>query len=491
MKNKNQKNKGQLLVPIIIFSAVAIVIMGGIMNWARVTIEANRNLIVRERAIELAESGIDYYRWHLAHASTDYQDGTGGPGPYYHQVRDKDNNVIGQFMLDITPPPIGSTKVVIESSGTPSDSTVTRTIRVEMAIPSLAKYAVAANDTMRFGEGTEVFGPIHSNKGIHFDGLAHNLVTSAVSVYNDPDHNGGDEFGVHTHVNIPPDTGITDNFIPLEAPPNPVQSRPDVFEVGRQFPVPAIDFVGLTGDLANMKSDAQNGGKYFAPSGSQGYHIVLKTDDTFDLYLVKNLEPVPNGCTQVVGQQGWGTWSIRAVNGETLLGNYNFPANGIIFVEDNLWVDGQINGARLTIAAGRFPDNSAQRKSITVNENLLYTNYNGSDTIALVAQGNINAGLVSANDLRIDGALIAQNGRVGRYYYKPPDNQQRCSPYHIRNEITLYGMIATNERYGFAYVDGTGYQIRNIIYDPNLLYSPPPSFPLTSDQYEILSWQEI
>jgi hypothetical protein len=55
----------------------------------------------------------------------------------------------------------------------------------------------------------------------------------------------------------------------------------------------------------------------------------------------------------------------------------------------------------------------------------------------------------------------------------------------------LYGMIGTNQRYGYAYTDGSGYQNRDITYDANLLYGPPPSFPLTSDQYEILSWEEL
>lgn len=491
LKNKVYK-KGELLIPIIIFSAVAIIIMGGLINWTKTTVEANRQLLTRERAIQLAESGIDYYRWHLAHDKTDYEDGTGAPGPYIHDVFDKDGNVVGQYSLNIVPPITGSTKVTIESTGTPAGSSISRTIRVELAIPSLAKYAVAANDVMRFGEGTEVFGPIHSNSGIRFDGLAHNLVTSAVPVYNDPDHENSDEFGVHTHVNIPPAVGVNELFRPLEAPPSQVEPRPDVFEVGRQFPVPTIDFVGLTGNLANMKSDAQSNGRYFASSGALGYHMVLKTNDTFDMYRVNNLEPTPNGCTLVMGQQGWGTWSIRSSNGETFLGNYQFPANGIVFVEDHLWVNGQIDGARLTIAAGRFPDNSAQRKSITVNSDLLYSNYDGTDVLALIAQDNINAGLVSSNNLRIDAALIAQNGRVGRYYYRPPSGgSNRCNPYHIRNEITLYGMIATYDRYGFSYTDGTGYQTRNIIYDANLLYGPPPSFPLTSDQYQIISWQEV
>jgi hypothetical protein len=478
------KNKGSLLIPIIIFSSVALVIMGGILKWTKTTIEANRQLIVREKAIQLAESGIDYYRWHLAHAQNDFQDGTGVSGPYVHQVYDKDGNVTGEFSLAITPPITGSTKVRIESTGTPASSTIHRKIRVEMAIPSLAKYAVAANDVMRFGEGTEVFGPVHSNSGIRFDGLAHNIITSALSSYDDPDHTGNNEFAVHTHVNAPPGSGINDNFRSAEAPPtSPVPSRTDVFMVGRQFPVPAVDFTGLTNNLANIKSAAVASGKYFAASGAQGYQIILKTDDTFDVYKVTSQTDPPHNCTNTAGQTGWNTWSV---NGRSFVGNYAIPANGLIFVEDNVWAEGAINSARVTIAAGRFPDNPATRPQLTINNDLTYTNYDGTDVAALISQGNINVGLVSDTNLRIDAALVSQNGRVGRYYY-----ESDCSPYDIRNSLTLYGMIATSIRYGFAYTNGTGYQDRNIIYDANLLYGPPPSFPLTSDQYEILSWEEI
>lgn len=480
-KRRLRNNLGQILIITILFGVIALFFIFGLVNWATINIKASRQAFNRELAIQIAEGGIDYYRWHLAHAPQDYQDGTGGPGPYSHDFYDKDGNVIGQFILDITSPPVGSNLVIIKSTGkVNTDLSISRAIEVHLGIPSLAKYAVAANADMRFGEGTEVFGPIHSNGGIRFDGLAHNIVSSAKDVYNDPDHAGGNEFGVHTHIN-PVD--------PL--PPSSVPSRPDVFEAGRQFPVPSVDFAGLSNDLAQIKSDAQANGLYFASSGVLGYHIVLKTDDTFDLYRVTALFPIPNGCTEVIGQQGWGTWSIR-VGGEQFIQNYPFPQNGLIFAEDHVWVNGQIDTARLTIASGRFPDNPAQRKNIIVNNDLLYTNYDGQDVIGLIAQGNFNVGLVSEDDLRIDAALVAQNGRVGRHYYRPPTfNQPRCSPYHIRQTITLYGMIATNERYGFAYTDGTGYQIRNINYDANLLYSPPPSFPLTSDQYTTLSWGEI
>ena len=473
-----RSKRGQILIQVIVFGSIAVYLLGGLVGWTALNIKASREAFNREQALQIAEAGVDYYRWHLAHAPTDFQDGTGGPGPYVHDFRDKDGNIIGQFSLTITPPALGSTLVVVESTGNlNADTPVLRKIAAQLAKPSIAKYAVVANAAMRFGSGTEVFGPIHSNGGIRFDALAHNVVTSAVAAYDDPDHSGANEFGVHTHV-APTD--------PL--PPASVPARTDVFEVGRQFPVPAVDFAGITADLAQMKTDAEANGFYRPSAGALGYHIVLRTDDTFDLYRVTSRVNPPSGCTNNQNQSGWSTWSIQ---NQQLIGNFSFPANGIIFLEDDIYVDGQINGGRLTIVAAFLPDNPPFRKNIIVNNDLLYTNYDGSDVLGLIAQGNINVGMVSDNDLRIDAALIAQNGRVGRHYYRPPGGgSQRCSPYHTRQTITLWGMIATNLRYGFAYTDGTGYQIRNLNYDGSLLYAPPPSFPLTSDQYVTLSWEE-
>ena len=478
MKKNSKYHSGQILIQVIVFGSIAIYLLGALVNWAAFSIRVSRQTFNREQAIQTAEAGVDYYRWHLAHAPTDFQDGTGAPGPYIHNFSDKNGNTIGEFSLDITAPPLGSTQVKVKSTGTvTADAALSRTVTVQSAKPSIAKYAVVANAVMRFGAGTEVFGPIHSNQGIRFDGLAHNVVTSAVASYDDPDHSGGNEFGVHTHL-APTD--------PL--PPASIPQRTDVFEIGRQTSVPVVDFAGITADLAEMKADAQTNGFYRPSAGALGYHVVLRTDDTFDLYRVTGLVNPPSGCTNSANQSGWSVWSIQ---NQQLIENYPFPVNGIIFLEDDVFVDGQMDGGRLTIVAAFLPDNPPFRKNIIVNNDLLYTNYDGSDVLGLIAQGNINIGLISEDDLRIDAALIAQNGRVGRYYYRPPGGGlERCSPNHVRQTITLWGMIATNERYGFAYTDGTGYQTRNLNYDSNLLYGPPPSFPLTSDQYVTLTWEE-
>lgn len=486
--------KGSVVLQVLLFATVSTLVLSGIVTWAVGNTKLSRVTADREQAIHLAESGIDYYRWHLAHASSDFQDGTATSGPYVHQFYDKDGSLLGTYTLRITPPPLGSTIVTVRSTGeTNTVPAQKRTIETRFAIPSLAKYAVVANADMRFGQGTEVFGPIHSNGGIRFDGVAHNLMTSSRTDYDDADHTGANEFGVHTHVNAPPSSGVNDTFRANEAPPtSPVPSRTDVFEVGRQFPTPAVDFAGLSSDLASMKTAAQASGYYYGSSGAQGYLIRLKTNDTYDIYRVNTLVAVPGSCTNYAAtQSGWGTWSVST---KTFIENKAFPADGIIFVEDHLWVDGAIDTARVTIASARFPDTPATRTSITVNDPLTYTNYDGQDVVSLVAQNNFNVGMVSSSTLRIDAAIVAQNGRAGRYLYSPT-----CGGHASKTTLTLYGMIATNQRYGFAYTgttfcggtSGSGYCTRNLIYDANLLYGPPPSFPLTSNGYQVISWYEV
>jgi hypothetical protein len=208
----------------------------------------------------------------------------------------------------------------------------------------------------------------------------------------------------------------------------------------------------------------------------------LKTNDTFDLYKINSWASLGSCSTQSPNTLSW------SVGSQTLQGNYSFPSNGIIFIQDNVVIDGQINGARLTIAAAFLPvpSSSSNYKNIIINNDLSYTNYDGTDSIGLISQANVEIGMISEDNLKIDAALIAQNGRVGRYYY----SGWSCS-YKNRSLISLFGMIASYARYGFAYTDGTGYSTRSITYDGNLLYAPPPNFPLTSNQYNILSWQEI
>lgn len=484
MKKIHIAQHGYLLVGILIVASISSMIIGALVSWSVTSARFARNVLVREQALQIAEAGIEYSRWYLAHYQTEYTLGNTTAAPYVYPFRDAVGDPIGEYRITVIPPAAGSTKIGVISEGvTYANPAISRRISIQLAIPSLAKYAVVANDTMRFGVGTEIFGPLHSNGGIRFDGIAWNKVTSALAEYDDPDHSGGNEFGVHTHVD-PNASTTTDSFRPLEAPPQVPGSRTDVFKAGREFPVPAVDFTGIISDLATIKSGAVATGSYFGPSGAQGYLFVLKTNDTYDVYKVQTIASVPSGqCRNDLNESGWGTWSVQT---KTLVGNYPFPANGLIFAEDTAWVEGSLDTARLTIGAAKFPDNASTRKSIIVNNDITYTHTDGSEALALISQNNILVGMISDTDLEIDAALIAQNGKVGRYYYN-----NSCAPYNHRSALKLFGMLATNKRYGFAFTDGTGYTTRTIIYDASLLYSPPPYFPLAADNYEIISWEEL
>ncbi len=474
-----ERKRGQIIIQVIIFATLAIIVVGGLVQWASIQIKATHRLVVKERAFVVAEAGIEYYRWHLAHAAQDFQDGTGGGGPYVHDYYDKDGNHIGKFSLTITAPPIGSTLVTILVDGwADADPTIHRKIRAQMGKPSWAKYSSVSNAVVWFGSTEETFGPVHSNTGVRFDGIAHNLVTSATDKFTDPSHGGAQEFGVHTHNPIdplPPSGSVTDANAP---------ARPTVFLAGRSFPTAPADFTGLSATLSTLK---MNAGKDFAPSGAQGYHMVLKTDNTYDVYKVTALVASPSGsCKNSQNETRWGLWSIKT---ETPLApkNYVIPANGIVFFEDNVWVDGQINTSRVTVASGKFPETMGTNTSIIVNGNLQYTNFDGRDVIGLFAQGDVKIGLKSPDTMTFDAAMIAKNGATLRNYYS-----SSCGPEYVRTKVTFFGMQATYTQGYFSWgTNVSGYNTQITSYDSNLLLAPPPSFPLTTNQYSTLSWEEI
>ena len=159
-------------------------------------------------------------------------------------------------------------------------------------------------------------------------------------------------------------------------------------------------------------------------------------------------------------------------------------------------MEGKIDTAQLTIVAAKI-GGTPEEKSIIVNNDIEYTNDDGSDKIGLIAQKDISIGLYSEDDLHIDSALLAQKGRIGRYSYKKSCN----STYWQRNQIIVNGSLGTAKRYGFRTVCGdtwtrndpagcdNGYENRELLFDENLTITPPPSFP-TTGSFTILTWKE-
>jgi len=484
------KNQGQIIFYILFYLFLTIMILTGSLVWLQTYLGSIEKEIQKITALNIAESGIEYYRWYLNHFPRDFTDGTGQPGPYTHNFYNRLGEKIGEFSLEINSPEEGFSLVNILSTGKLIDSKINKKIEVLLGRPSLAKYSVLVDDNIRFGAGTVVYGEIHSNKGIRFDGLAYNLVKSSLLTYKDPDHSGCDEWAVHTHVTP------VDPCPPQNPSPDQLPLRPDVFKAGRLVGVPSQDFVGISQDLSFYKTLAQQNGIYLSFSGTSnyGYELTIRTDGKIDVSLVKQIVKITN-CTiydPYTDSTGGERYSLSSwsISQKKFLQTYDYPQNGIIFVEDNVWVNGQINNKKILIASAKFPENSIEMTNIIINSDLKYTNYDGKDAIGLIAQRNILVGLKSSDTLRIDGILVAQKGRIGRQYYS-----SGCGSEYKREKITVYGSLITRKRYGFSWVDNygnwvSGYKLRELIYNAYNLYFPPPYFPLASEFYEIFKWKE-
>lgn len=487
-KNRYQK-KGSALAYALIIMAIVLIILTSMLSYIASQIKFSSNRADREEAFQIAEAGIYFYRWYLAHETAGedseavddfWQNGNplGVDSSYIQAFSDPEGGEIGEYEIEVEAPNPGTSVAIVKSTGwTYKNPDLKRIVQVRFRRPSWSEYAVLANDIMRFGENTEVFGKVHSNYGIRFDGLAHNIISSSVATYDDPDHSGDNEFGVHTHVKPPPLTGTDNSFQEDEAPPSLVQDRPDVFEVGREFPSPIISFNGLINDLNYLKNEAQNGqGVYYDNSKcgnkkNYGRHIILN-GDTMTVSTVINYNNA--------------NFSIK--DEDCILTNVPIPQDGIVFVENNIWLQGTINGRRTTFVAANLEGGSPAGIYLGM-DNLLYTNFDGSDIIGILAQDDIEIVKDSLDDLTIDAALLSQSGRVGRNYYTPFGcSSQSCEDH--KGTITINGALASFLRYGFAYTNGTGYNYRILNFDNNLLYFPPPYFP-TGKNYFIDLWEEL
>ena len=458
---KNKNKKGDTLILLLVIIAIFSAVMPPIISWTVAVDKTIRQAISKEQALQIAEAGINYYQWHLAHYPNDYKDGTNTNGPYVHNYLDTDTeDILGQYSLVITPPPNGSTIVTITSTGsTSSNPTLTRTITAKYGIPSLAIYSFLSNDIIWIGPSETVNGQMQSNNGIRFDGVGNAPIGSAKSTYTCSSNQGS----------------------PCPTTKNGVWgAASEAVQSFWQFPVPAVDFSSLTSNLATLKSSAQSAGIYLPPSNVNGYSLVFNSNGTVSVYKVTSLLSTPTGW-----DVNWNAHNEDLdYNTRSLQYTVAIPSNGIIYIEDNTWVEGTVNG-RVMVATAKLPYVASTAPNIYIPNNIVYQNKDGSDVLGLLSQQNIVVTHNAPTNLEIDAALIAQNGSAQFFYY--PDGSG------IKNNISIFGSIMTFGQWTWNWVDGgnnnvSGYGTTNDTYDNNLLYSPPPGFPLSSAGYKQLSW---
>lgn len=499
----NAQESGFILIVVLLMASFLIVLASGLASVGIYQDRLFNQETAKHEAIHMAEAGVNYYRWHLAHNQTDFFDGTGADpggngapfGPYVHNYTALSTNNTGHFSLLITPPPTGSTIVTINSTGwLDSFPNTKRTVEVKYGIPSLAHFSFLTNDSAWFGNTEHVVGEMHSNGGIRMDGTNDSVIKSARQTFDCP-------------------SGFGCNFQSTCSSPctwkaaSSTCTCPGIFGAGPNpslwtYPVSAIPFSTISIDLNNIKNNTLTGYTFNTNGSNKGWHITFKNNGHFDARLVS---AVNNGLSQLADDWNITQATCQGQSCNWLSGNcfcsvaetiktegaatdHVIPANGLIFVNDgDAWVDGIVNG-RVTLGAGTFPDNANKRRSIFINGNLQYLARDGNNSLGLIAQKDIKIPRdtppcnITNSKLTVDAILLAQNGRVFRNYYS---SHTKCF------SIEIYGGIITNQTWTWSWDSPVtdGYINTNSIYDPNVTYSPPPSFP-TSGEYTFISWEE-
>jgi hypothetical protein len=462
-------SSGYIVISVVVFGTVFLTILGGLVGFVFLQTKSQVKKETRERALQIAEAGVDYYKWHLAHFPNDLTNGTGQPGPYQVSYSDPEGGVVGTFELDLDSEQFcGQTNTIsITSTGwTAEDPTLRRTVFARYARPSVASYAYIINSNVWAGSDRQISGNYHSNGGVRMDGTNDSLVTSAVSTWSCTS-----SFGC-----------------------SPTATTTGVFGAGTgnalwQYPLPQVDFAGITTDLAQIKALAIAQGLYInetSNSDQRGMRIRFNGNGTITRWRVTGTSAVDAQHVDTGSQWHDDYHTITNTQNQTTVA---IPVNcPVIFVEAKTWIEGTVD-QKVLIAADEIISPSA-RADIILNGNITYVDNTGADGLTVIADRSVLIPFNSPDTMSLSGIFIAQNGYFGRNYYPSWEGLN-----YLRNSLTVNGTIVSNAREGTKWSSGgtvvSGYQNRTNIYDSDLVTSPPPLTPTISDEFTFLEWEEV
>jgi len=471
----NRRQGGYLIIYVLIFSSVFFVILSSFVTFIITQSRLIEQRIQFEQAGQIAEAGLNYYKWFLAHYPNSTS--TSMTGVY----SDPELGPIGQYELALASTTYCGaimSRQVVSTGYTYENPGVRRVLQARYSRPNVAQFSFIINSNVWAGSDRTINGPYHSNGGIRMDGTHNSSVTSGQATWS-----CSPSFGCSP-------TSTRNGVFTTTANANPA-----LFE----FPSPPINFGAITVDLTDIETRARTGGGIFlGPSGGFGYHVVFNSNNTITVRTVTNTHSYWGFTTE----SGWQTERhvMRATSTPT---TYTIPANcPVIAIQDKVWLEGTVPN-KVTIAASHATS-TASNPSIILQGNLTYTSATSSGLLA-IAEQDVLIGVTVPDNMLLNGIFIAKNGRYGRNFYCRstddcsntnllPNSNPNLRPFAIRNSETHNGTIVSNGRVGTQWTSGgatvSGFRDRYTSYDRNLVESPPPFVPETSDVYEFSDWRD-
>ncbi len=469
MTNTNKTIKrGFIMILALVFGAIFLTVFTGLSGY--VLSENNFEIAkqAQNEASVIADAGLEYYRWHLAHFPGDLQNGTGVAGPYVTKYFDPQGGQIGSYSLNIAANQScgQTTSVDISSTGTVlSAPGVSKTLVARYAKPTVSQYAYIVNSSVWAGPGRIINGPYHSNGGVRMDGKSNAPVTSSQASWlctND--------FGCST------DT-----------------TEPGVFGAGTnsnlwKTSTPSVDFNAIAANFSSLKLTAQSDGLYFPKTvGGLGYSFIFNGDGTVTVNEVTSVVDISS--VSVSNPYAF-TADSTLINTQTLVGTYTIPSNcALIYAEDNVWVSGNVT-KKVTLVSANIVDTGVVT-NVVLNGDIKYASEKAGLTV--IGQNDVLISADAPYNMTLDGIFIAQEGAFGRNYYD-------CTTYpnySQKGTLTVIGTIVSNKRTGTKWSGAacgltysSGYANRISSFDRLQSTNPPPFTPVTSSNYRFTNWRQ-
>ena len=468
---------GYLLVLVLVFGGIFLVIISSFVGYVVTQNQVINFRHEQQRATDIAEAGLNYYKWYLAHYPDDVTDGTGLPGPYVHVYNDPEDGPVGEFSLEIASSTYCGSVASIEVTSTGHtyvDPTAVSIVSARYARPTVAEYSFITNGGVWYGDDRVITGPVHSNQGIHMDGYHNSFVGSGQATWNCTS-----SFGCNPSVNNADGVYTSSGH-----------ATPGLFS----FPVSPVDFAGLTLDLSDMKTRAQNnGGIYYGPSGSYGYRVIFNGDDTVTIRRVTNTYSYKSYSTS----ENWHWGERNIITNSSFVATRNIdPTCPLLYFEDKVWIEGDVSG-KVALAAANL--SSGSETNIVINDNVDYVSGTNAGLLA-IAEDDVDIGMNVPFNLQANGIYVAQNGRFGRNHYWTGYLPGAYDPYVCRGTLTRFGSVVSNGRVGTKWTGnscgsspndfGSGFENRVTSFDQDQVNDPPPLTPETSDVYIFDGWRQ-
>lgn len=480
-----QIKKGSAIIYALVMVTIASVIFIGIISFVISQVRYGLNAEPKKSALQIAEAGAFFYRWHLAHEvdgkisteveaywdpandplgvddnndgdcdDTDTADGDGGGTEAY----ELDYEGIGFYRICVTRPVSGTTIATVYVEGWPyGHEEKKRAIEMRVRRPSWSEFAILSDVELDLengsGDDVDIDGKVHANGGVRFDesGVARNTVSSSVQTY---DYGGLTKDGVWTSA----------------------ADSSTVFLGGTSFPVASQDFSSVQVLFDELEDNAD---MEFNPGKEM--HLTFTTNTT-----------TSDSDGQVI---------MCEIKGNDITNKHRIKKHfksceahdlgdiTVIYIKQRTYVDGVIETGKKVVVATEHSGNGNQKDKIYINGDLIHEDVTSGSVLGLAAEVGVHIvgdpisapSVPGGGDLNGDGqldihaAILSQGGPFTR----------ESGLGAMNADVDVFGAIATNQGIDLNDIDDF-----NVIYDQRLINTPPPYFP-TGSTYLIDQWKEV